>query len=165
MFDSLLVLVKMGITTYQKKWEESRPWLKPVHKDIHKAHCIACYEEFRIDRAGEAQVNSHASGNSHKDKVISFKPTKTIRNVDGNIGVSGLSEANKVLKAEIINLLRMVEYNISFSSASQDNERFRVMFPDSDIAKKYHCSSTKVTYLLNYGLGDFLREKIERRGF
>ena len=159
----------MGITTYQKKLEESRPWLKPVHNDIYKAQCIACYKEFRIDRAGEAQVNSHASGNSHKDKVISFKPTKTIRNVDGkiggNIGVSGLSEANKVLKAEIINLLHMVEYNISFSSASQDNERFRVMFPDSDIAKKYNCSSTKVAYLLKHGLGDFLREKIERRGF
>ena len=155
----------MGITTYQKKWEEYRPWVKPVHKEIHKAQCIACYEEFRIDCAGEAQVNSHASGNSHKDKVISFKPTKTIRNVDGNIGDSGLSEANKVLKAEIINLLHMVKYNISFSSASQDNERFRVMFPDSDIAKKYHCSSTKVAYLLNYALGDFLSEKLKEEAF
>ena len=56
------------------------------------------------------------------------------------------------LRAEIIETLHKVEYNQSFSSATNDGNRFRMMFPNHSASEHYHCSSTKSSHLLRYGI-------------
>ena len=53
---------------------------------------------------------------------------------------------NQVSKAEILQAL-----NYSFASATNDN-LLRAMFPDSSIAKSYEMPSTKLQYIIRFGI-------------
>ena len=57
-----------------------------------------------------------------------------------------MSPEDKILKAEIVQALNYVESNYSYHSASNDNEKFRLLFPDSQIAEGYSQSSTKIKW-------------------
>ena len=50
-------------------------------------------------------------------------------------GTFVLTQEESVVKAEILQALHYVECNCSFASAEKDSERFKAMFPDSDICK------------------------------
>ena len=71
----------------------------------------------------------------------------TLTSKNGNVQTSkgkiALSDKDKILKAEIIQNLYLVYHNRSFSSAINDNSRFKLMFPDFDIADGYSQSETK----------------------
>ena len=52
--------------------------------------------------------------------------------------------------------------NFSFASCLKVGSVFQEMFPDSDIAKGFSMSSTKVSYMISYGLGPyFLKTLLE----
>lgn len=53
-----------------------------------------------------------------------------------------------------------MDNNYSFASACNDNSRFREMFPDSNIAKSYAQSETKMKYMIQFGLAPYLKEKL-----
>ena len=65
---------------------------------------------------------------------------------------------DQVKKAELLQALHVVEKNISFASTKSDNERFRLMFPDSQIAKSYEQGDTKVQYIIKYALADHIKQ-------
>ena len=52
-------------------------------------------------------------------------------------GCSKPTTKDQILNAEILQALNMVDKNHSFSSANGDSDRFKKMFPDSQIAAKY----------------------------
>lgn len=54
-------------------------------------------------------------------------------------------------KAEIIQALHTVLEHRSLNAARTGGDRFRTMFPDSDIAKNYAQSSAKMGYVLYFG--------------
>ena len=60
-----------------------------------------------------------------------------------------LTPEEKVMNAEIIQALKVVNSNYSFTSTQDDGERFRLMFPDSTIAKNFQQSKTKVNYTIS----------------
>ncbi|CAL4218681.1 unnamed protein product, partial [Meganyctiphanes norvegica] len=60
--------------------------------------------------------------------------------------------------AEIIQALKVVDSNYSFSSTCDDGERFKLMFPDSNIAKNYCQSRTKVNYVIKHGLSPYVKD-------
>ena len=65
------------------------------------------------------------------------------------------------LCTEIIETLHKLEYNQSFASATNDGDKFRLMFPNHPASEHYHCSSTKSSYLLRYGIAEVLFEEIK----
>ena len=65
-----------------------------------------------------------------------------------------------MIKAEILQALHIAQYNISFSSTADDNDRFKRMSPDSVMARSYRESYTKVSYMLKYGIADYLKEQL-----
>ena len=54
----------------------------------------------------------------------------------------------------------MVDKNYSFSSARSDGERFKRMFPDSQIAANYSQEETKSKYVTQFGLAPFIKEEL-----
>ena len=62
-----------------------------------------------------------------------------------------LSSEDQVVKAEILQAFHLASSNYFITSAQSDNERFSVMFLDSEIAKNYHQLETKVKYNIQYG--------------
>jgi hypothetical protein len=48
----------------------------------------------------------------------------------------------------------------SFASEDDSADLFRVMFPDSTIAKDFTCGRTKQSYLLNFAIAPYCKEQI-----
>ena len=53
--------------------------------------------------------------------------------------------------------LQYVESNYSFADAEKDSERFKAMFSDSEIATNYRQGETKVRYLVQCGISQFIK--------
>lgn len=65
-----------------------------------------------------------------------------------------------VTKAEIMWTLKTVMSNYSYNSATGLNELFQAMFPDSEIAKKFQLSSTKMAYIIRFGLAPYFHSEL-----
>ena len=101
-----------------------------------------------------------------KQKISGNSQKTLCSTLNGQLSTSGeneeeLSPAMQGLHAEIMETLHKVEYNQSFASATNDGDRFRLMFLNHPASEHYHCSNTKSSYLLRYGVGEVLFEKIK----
>lgn len=67
---------------------------------------------------------------------------------------------NQVTKAEIVWYLHTVMTHSSFRSNSDLSEIFRIMFPDSNIAKMLHLKKDKTAYTICFGLAPFFRKEL-----
>ena len=65
-----------------------------------------------------------------------------------------------VMRAEILWAIKSVMAHFSFRASIDIGNLFESMFPDSDIAKKFACSKTKMNYLICFGLAPYFREKL-----
>ena len=153
-------------TKYNPKWEETYTFLKPGSNE-NTARCTYCSTEFRIGNQGVSQVKSYEKGKKHVEKaqIINGKSKQTtIQASTGTLKTTiesktaEMSMANKILNAEIYQALKFADGNYSFASASDDSSRFKLMFPDSDIAKGYRQSATKLKYVIVHGIAPFFKE-------
>ena len=76
---------------------------------------------------------------------------KTVSSQIPFVADSSIQDKN-VMKAEILHTEFIVQHNISINTAEHLNKLYSKMFPDSKIVKKFHCSRTKTTCILNNAL-------------
>ena len=128
------------------------------------AHCKLCSKSFRIDGRGIAQVKSHQRSKKSKTENIcsgsSNQRTFIVGSKTVNLspGTFVLTQEESVVKAEILQALQYVECNYSFASAEKDSERFKAMFPDSEIASNYRQGETKFRYNIQFGIGLYIKD-------
>lgn len=65
-------------------------------------------------------------------------------------------------RAECIYALKCVKSNFSLNSNDENNDMFKLMFPDSEVAKLYAMHSSKCTYVLTHGIAPYLKKTISR---
>ena len=75
-------------------------------------------------------------------------------------GCSKPTTKDQILNAEILHALNIVDKNHSFSSANGNSDRFKKMFPDSQIAAKYSQEETKSKYVVQFGLAPFVKDEL-----
>ena len=128
------------------------------------AHCKLFNKSFRIDGGGNAQVKSHQRSRSHKDRENissgSSNQTKCIvgsKTVNFSPGTFALTQEEIFVQAEIFQALQYVEWNYSSASAAKDSEKFKAMFPGSEIAQNYKQGETKVRYNIQFGIARILK--------
>ena len=66
----------------------------------------------------------------------------------------------EVRKAEIIWAIKTVLDHVLYNANSGIGVVFRVMFPNSAIAKKFSCLSTKLVYLITFGIAPYFTQKL-----
>ena len=71
------------------------------------------------------------------------------------------SSKESIIKAAILQALKTVGSNFSFASANGNGKLFRKMFPDSDIAKGYKQSETKIKYSFQFGLAPYFMQCLQ----
>ena len=153
-------------TTYNDAWEKEFDFLTPG-KNLFYAHCTMCNAEIKIQSGGIADVKRHVKSKKHSQHES--KPGDTASQNEGNESFPTATDANnnlvikltpndEVLKAETLQALKVVNSNYSFASCADDGDRFREMFPDSQIAKKYHQSKTKVSYIIKHGISPYVKD-------
>ena len=128
------------------------------------AHCKLFNKSFRIDGGGNAQVKSHQRSRSHKDRenISSGSSNQTTcivgsKTVNFSPGTFALTQEEIFVQAEIFQALQYVEWNYSSASAAKDSEKFKAMFPGSEIAKNYRQGETKVRYNIQFGIARILK--------
>ena len=75
-------------------------------------------------------------------------------------GCSKPTTKDQILNAEILQALNMVDKNHSSSSVNGDSNRFKKIFPDSQIAAKYSQEETKPRYVVQFGLAPFVKDEL-----
>ena len=107
---------------------------------------------------GKADVEKHIQTKKHqeqkKDKksqlsLDDFKPVETYNVL-----------MERVYEAQLRYAGFLAEHKIAILAADQMPHLFRKMFPDSEIAKQFHGTSTKTTAIINNVTGEFNKEKI-----
>ncbi|KAG4072228.1 hypothetical protein HA402_005950 [Bradysia odoriphaga] len=173
---------------YSSDWEKSYKWLKKS-SDSGMAACKICNLTFRIDNSGLCQVKSHEKSKKHitSSDTLAGKNSQNTFRVGSNgevemtkgkqlITDSGLSifltqnflnsgrhflsDEDKILSAEIYWALKCVHSGFSFASNQGNNELFRKMFPDSNIASNFKMSKTKCNYLVQFGIYPWVMEDL-----
>ena len=64
------------------------------------------------------------------------------------------------LAAEIVWALKCVMHGYSYNSSCDMNDIVRVMFPDSNISKRYQMGADKIRYLVRWGLAPYFKDKL-----
>ena len=54
----------------------------------------------------------------------------------------------------------MVDKNYLFSLSKDDSDRFKKIFPESQIAAKYSQEETKSKYVVQFGLAPFVKDEL-----
>ena len=103
---------------------------------------------------GRTDVESHVSSKGHTKKVRDMRTNTKIHSYFVSVpSVTNMSSLEaKVRRAEVKMTATMVKHNVPLAFAEHLSPLFKVMFPDSEIAKGYGCGKTKTTCILNRGL-------------
>ena len=141
--------------------DELYDWVTSVRGDKTKAKCSLCLKShpFSISSGGISDVKRHAGGKEHRRLIKERSSQRTLTSKGSSLSV-GVCEKDKVTKAEILQALKVVDANASFASAADDGDRFREMFPDSNIAKKYKQGETKTKYCIEFGIAPYVKAKL-----
>ena len=142
--------------------------MSSVRADPQSSYCGIFLKSFR-NNSGTGQLKSHSqcheSGKS-KETALNWKnQLMLVSKETADLGLSKeislvLSTKEVILKAEISQSLHMVEKHHGFASPKGDSDRFKLIFPDSTIAKGYQQSDSQVQYVIKSGIADHLKKQV-----
>ena len=117
---------------------------------------------------GESGFTSHMKGKKHKEcapssSLLDFHfqkssdpvPTATRKGTSHTLDKMLINSS--VLQAEVRLALKIVMSRYSEISCNYVTELFKIMFPDSDIAKSFTCAKTKCSCMIVYGLAPYFQ--------
>ena len=137
-----------------------------MKNDIYQAKCNACGDAVNIT-SGIGAVKNYENTpkhlrnfNNNKNQlhfVVKEKGTVSMESVDKSVI---LTTEEQKWKAEILRALNLVDKNHSFESCKEHNMLYSNMFHDSEIAKNYEMSATKVMYLMKHGIAVYAKNDV-----
>ena len=110
--------------------------------------------EIDTSTSDEVHISSTAATSS-ASTIVELSTTTTPTN-----SLSKFLNKEDVMKAEIIWTLHIVTNHQSFISNAGASKLFRIMFPDSEIASKFSCERTKMSYVTVFGLAPYFQQKL-----
>ena len=107
------------------------------------AHCSLCSSDFGISHGGRNDVTTHVKGKHHREMDAAVSTTQSVRSFFR-------PEMQKsVTEAEARWSLYVTKHNLYFQASGHATKLFKVMFPDSNIAKKFACGHTKTAAIVS----------------
>ena len=148
-------------TKFSGSWIEKYAWISKDKNCIHSARCTLCLKSFSIRNGGISDVKQHSKTGIHVKNEKQMRSQCTFKTCAGSLtGCSKPTTKDQILNAEILQAVKMVDKTHSFSSANGDSNRFKKMFPDSQIAAKYSQEETKSKYVVQFGLAPFVKDEL-----
>ena len=112
-------------------------------------------------------MKTYGSTKANKDKetLLSGKTSQRVLvSKDNGISLSEesltLSFADQVLNAEALQALDPASSKHSFASTNGNNDKLRRIFPDSQIAKRFHQAETKTKYMIQFEVAPYVRKQV-----
>lgn len=132
------------IQTFIDEYESTWPCLKRSKKADTYAYCSVCDSDFTISHGGRSDCRRHIEGPRH----VNFAKLKGSNRQLSSMLKESNETTSSVIKAEALFTNFLIEHNCPLSIADHSSKLFKVMFPDSKIAKKFSCARTKTTCIV-----------------
>ena len=129
---------------YKEQLADTYP-VGPVNGSKGAFYCIPCKKSVSCTHQGLGDVKQHCADKTHRKNAAAITQSRKIT-------FTRPVSADKQICAEVLNTSSIVQHNISFLTADHLAPLYRVMFPDSNIAKNFRCRRTKTTCMLNNAL-------------
>ena len=118
------------------------------------AHCSLCSSDFGISNGGRNDVTTHIKGKHHREMDAAASTTQSVRSfIQPEMQKS-------VIEAEARWSLYVTKHNLSFQASDHATKLFKVMFPDSSIAKKFACGHTKTAVIVSEAFAPHFKQPI-----
>lgn len=166
-----------GKNKFQDSWlskEEYNLWLEKTSEFI--ARCKLCKRDISVANMGESAIRSHLSTAKHSKlvteltearkslSVLHFLPKSSTSGACASsaksISLQEIAIPLSVISAEIRWALNSVMSHFSMRSCLNMNTLLKAMFPDSEIAKRFQMSKTKIGYFITFGLAPYFRKAL-----
>ncbi|WAR23448.1 hypothetical protein MAR_037117 [Mya arenaria] len=115
------------------------------------ARCTACNTDVSIGSGGRNDLTRHLTSKTHLAKAEAISSTPSIKNA-----FFKPASNDPVVRAEVYFATFIAEHNLSFT------DLVKVMFPDSEIAKKFLCRRTKWTNIVTKALAPVADTQVTR---
>ena len=121
-----------------------------------------CHESSSDNGATSQNSNDNVKKNTDslemQEESTNAKVTETFKNTSNKFFL--LQQSDAIAKAEIRWAMKTVTAHFSYNASKNIGSFFHAMFPDSNIAKSFKCSSTKVAYLVAFGIAPNFRDDL-----
>ena len=126
-------------------------------KGEHYVFCRICKSHFSVAHSGKYDVERHVKGAQHALNMKSMNSTPSVSSVFKTVEDP---TSKKVTCAEVLFTAFIAEHDLSFNLADHFTRLMPVMFPDSEIAKKFACGRTKTANIINHSVAPEISETV-----
>lgn len=135
---------KQYFQTFKESYSVDFPCVIKSRKGEKFAFCTVCGCDINIAHGGN-DLSNHVKCGKH----ISYLKSKDDNQKISRFFAKSDNVDNDVIRAECLFTSFLVEHNVPLSAADHAGALFKKMFPTSEVAKKYRCSRTKTTCIVN----------------
>ena len=141
--------------------EYSQLWSCIVPSKLGSSHarCTLCECDFTIKSGGKTDIDRHVKTKKHSEFDRLKSQTKPVTSF---FAQSTTPTDHSATVAELYFMKFVIEHNLPISVFDHAGDLFRVMFPDSQIAKKFSCGSSKAAAVIRSVSTDISHELTER---
>ena len=133
--------------------------MTPSKKGATHVYCKLCQTDISIASGGVYDVRRHVDGKKHKEYARSVASQVPIKAALQSSSASA-SVDRQVTVAEVYFATFIAEHNLPFAASDHFSKLCKVMFPDSEIAKKFSSGRTKTTALVKHALAPAFNENV-----
>lgn len=137
--------------------ESIKGWFEPTKSTAESTHSEPSPSVPSTSQPDSAKTPSSSNTNPVSANCNSSTSTEI------QSSLSSFVTQEDILKSEIMWALHNTMSHHSHSSSQSANELFRHMFPDSEIAKRFTCGRTKLSYLTTFGLAPYFTDELSAK--
>ena len=104
---------------------------------------------------GKGDVLKHTKTQLHQELAVSRKSQSKLK-----LSSSCSSEVSQIIEAEVRMAVLTACSNVPLAFHDHLSPLIRKVFPDSNVASRYHSASTKATCMLNLAIAPMLKENL-----
>lgn len=162
----------MGKCRFNDCWLERQDfadWLKRVPDNDTEAYCTLCKRALKLGTLGVKALESHVKSHKHQASLKSARECRRIAQFysvadtstnDTSNDIRDLMGSTQTMKAEVLWALNTVAKHQSYRANDNIGELFKLMFPDSTIAKTFQCGRDKTAYIIRFGVAEFVKNDL-----
>lgn len=117
------------------------------------ARCTLCLSDFTISHGGKNDVTTHVNGQRHKEAAKNANSSRSVTSFFNQYA------PENVIEAETRWSVFVAKHNLAFLTSDHATKLFSLMFPDSQIARKFSCGRTKTTAIIKEVLAPHFLEQ------
>ena len=128
--------------SYQPSWNELfKGTIRESKLGSQHAWCTVCCRDIKVAASGVYDVREHIKSKLHERQLHCGQVTNFFKPRPAD-------SADSTTKAEVLFANFVAEHNLPALLADHFTDLARLMFPDSDIAKRFRCKRTKTTQIV-----------------